>query len=97
MTNNEEIRSWLLEGKKLGASHVIIVCDTFDYGDYPVYVKKIPETMVESMVGRVYEIHDVRQYVDRNYRGQNMQKVMEVYNLSLPMEQQLAAALVYNY
>lgn len=34
----EEIRAWLLEGKAQGATHTIIVCDTFDYEDYPVHV-----------------------------------------------------------
>jgi len=33
-----EIRTWLLEAKKEGATHVIVVCDTFDYDDYPVKV-----------------------------------------------------------
>lgn len=37
-TSKEEIRKWLVDGQKLGATHVLIVVDTFDYEDYPVYV-----------------------------------------------------------
>ena len=35
-----EIRRMVKNGINKGYSHVIIVCDTFDYEDYPVYVKK---------------------------------------------------------
>lgn len=28
---------WLKEGKLKGAKYLIVVCDTFDYSDYPVY------------------------------------------------------------
>jgi len=33
-----EIVDWLLEGRRRGATHVIIMVDTFDYEDYPVYI-----------------------------------------------------------
>jgi hypothetical protein len=38
MTSKETICGWLVEGKASGASHVIVVCDTFSYEDYPVFV-----------------------------------------------------------
>jgi hypothetical protein len=34
----EDIRRWLKEAKKEGATHVIVVCDSFDHEDYPVPV-----------------------------------------------------------
>lgn len=37
-TTQSEIRRWLAEGKAKGATHTIIVCDTFDHEDYPVHV-----------------------------------------------------------
>ena len=40
MTTTNDIRNWLLEGQQQKATHCIIVCDTFDYEDYPVYVTK---------------------------------------------------------
>lgn len=69
----QDIRSWLDRGKKEGASHLIVVCDTFDYDDYPVYV----------MPG------DDAHEAFTKYNGVNMQKVMEVYSFSLDLEAQL--------
>lgn len=37
-TTQSEIRRRLAEGKAKGATHTIIVCDTFDHEDYPVHV-----------------------------------------------------------
>ncbi len=52
---------------------MIVVCDTFDHEDYPVYVKPG---------------EDVRKkYAE--YDGPNMQRVMEVYALHLDLESQL--------
>lgn len=36
--NKEDIKEWLEEGKNKKATHVIILCDTYDYEDYPVFV-----------------------------------------------------------
>ena len=37
-TTQEDIDRWVERGKKMGATHVISVCDTFSYEDYPVFV-----------------------------------------------------------
>lgn len=37
-TTQEEIRQWLERGKKQNATHVVVVCDTYDWEDYPVFV-----------------------------------------------------------
>ncbi len=76
-----QIREWLNEGLAQGATHVIIVCDTFDYDDYPVYV----------MSGQ-----DARK-IKEEYDGKGMQKVMEVYKLSMDLETQLAQFRSFNY
>jgi len=34
----QEVTQWQTEAKRRGATHLISVCDTFDYDDYPVYV-----------------------------------------------------------
>lgn len=73
-TTREEIRQWFLEGQRSGKTHMVVVCDTFDYEDYPVYV---------------YPNGDVHKVVEA-YDGKNMQRVMEVYALFLDMESQLA-------
>jgi hypothetical protein len=65
--SKEDIRRWLQEGSKdPDCTHVIVACDTFDYEDYPVYVKK-----GEDVQERIKE-----------YSGKNMQRVMEVYSLT---------------
>ena len=52
---------------------MLVVCDLFDYEDYPVVVMP----------------HEELASVAKRYHGPNMQKVMECYDLSLPIEDQL--------
>ena len=42
-TSRDEIADWFDWGIEKGASHMIIVCDTFDYDDYPVFVNSVEE------------------------------------------------------
>jgi len=78
--SREEIGEWLRGGKERGYTHMVVVCDTFDYDDYPVYV---------SAGEDVRKIHD-------KYNGKNMQKVMEVYSYGKDLEAQLNGGLVLN-
>lgn len=64
-TTKKIIAEWILEGLLEKHTHLIVVCDTFDYEDYPVYVSS----------GQ-----NCQEIVDK-YNGKQMQKVMEVYNL----------------
>ena len=73
MTNTDMIRANLLGGIKAGYTHMLMVCDTFDYTDYPVFARSKQEAHV------LYDKHN----------GLNMQRIMEVYNLALPIEDQL--------
>lgn len=73
-TTRQDIKGWIEEAKENGATFVVIVCDTWDYEDYPVEVKPT---------------QDVREVV-KHYNGPNMQKVMEVYDLNKDINQQLA-------
>ncbi len=43
--SRKEFNEWVANGKAKGATHLIVVCDTFDYEDYPVYV--MPSENVE--------------------------------------------------
>ena len=70
----EDVHEWLLRGQQNGATHVIVACDTFDMEDYPVYVQS--DQQVQAEIEKV--------------QGHEMQKVMEVYNLALPLEAQLS-------
>ncbi len=81
MTSVVQIRGWLAEATKKGASHLVVVCDTWDHEDYPVYV----------MPGE-----DVQKRVEF-YNGPNMQKVMEVYSMKKDLEAQVTSqARVWN-
>lgn len=79
-TTQADILAWLAKGEEEGATHVIVVCDTFDWSDYPVYVR--PEQQVQQEIEK--------------YDGKNMQKVMEVYNLTLPFFLQLQERRAWN-
>jgi hypothetical protein len=37
-TSKSDIEELLADGQQKGASHLIVVCDQFEYADYPVYV-----------------------------------------------------------
>ncbi len=78
----DTIREWLTAGEKVGATHMIIVCDTFDHEDYPVYVGKDDNVRTEAA----------------KYDGKNMQRITEVYNFSIAIEKQLDPTIrVFNY
>lgn len=71
-TTIEDLKSWFLEGKARKANFMIVVCDTFDWEDYPVFISK------DENIRTAYD----------KYQGPNMQKVMEVYNLSKDFDKQ---------
>lgn len=75
------ISGWFNRGVKEGATHMIVVCDTYDHEDYPVYVKP----------GQ-----DPRE-VAKGYDGTNMQRIMEVYNLKMDKESQLNEHRAFHY
>ena len=72
-TTVEDIKGWIRRGQNKQAKFMIVVCDTFDYGDYPVFVD---------------EDEDVFKII-KYYNGKNMQKIMEVYNLFGDINSQL--------
>lgn len=79
-TTKDEIRAWLERGKADGAAFMIVATDTFDYGDYPVFVMKNT---------------DVRAEVER-LRKEPMTRVMEVYSYGKDLDLQLAEHRAYN-
>lgn len=80
-TTQSDIRDWLERGKKKGATHMLVVCDTFDWSDYPVFV--MPH-------------EDARKVADDN-NGRNMTKLMEVYKISDDWNKQLSEHRSFNY
>ena len=73
MICREEIREWLQSAKAMGSTHMLVVCDTYDWEDYPVFVG------VDQ---------DINERIE-HFHGPNMQKVMEVYSMSEDLEEQL--------
>jgi hypothetical protein len=73
MTTREQIQEWLTEGKRRKATHLVVVCDDFDYTDYPVYV---------------HSTQNVRE-VFKELGNKDMQRVMEVYSYKRDLESQL--------
>jgi hypothetical protein len=80
-TTKDDLRQWFNEGLRLGATHMIVVCDTFDYDDYPVYVMP-GEDAAEKAV---------------EYAQRSMQKVMEVYKIALGEKQVDGTDRVFNF
>lgn len=72
-TTRDDLREWFKEGLDKDATHMLIVCDTFSYEDYPCFVSSD---------------QDLKK-VETKYDNKNMQKVMEIYNLNMDMEEQL--------
>jgi hypothetical protein len=78
----QDLTSWFDEGVKQGATHMIVACDTFDYDDYPVYVR--PD-------------EDVRKR-EETIRNSSMQRVMEVYKLDpAQRDAQLSEQRAFHY
>lgn len=77
----DEIAAWFDRGVAQGATHMIVVCDTFSYEDYPAFV--MPDE----------NVHDR----EKELAEGSMQKVMEVYDLRGDREAQLAEYRAFNY
>lgn len=68
-----DLKRWFDEGQKEGALYMIVVCDTYDHDDYPVHIFHFD--------------HFWKKY-DEYASGENMQRIMEVYDLSKSWESQ---------
>lgn len=79
-TTMSDIREWLSRYNSKVFSHVLIVCDGFDHSDYPVAVQND-----EDVKAQISEYNNV-----------NMQRVMEVYNLSMDLEEQISGDRAWN-
>ncbi len=71
-TTVTDLKNWYRDGMKQKARYMIVVCDTFDHDDYPVYVARDED---------FWKVH-------AEYNGKNMQRVMEVYDMSIPFSYQ---------
>lgn len=88
-TSREELTKWFDAGVKRGATHMIVVCDTPDHADFPVYVEpgEDPRKRAKSLRRKQNPQRKVKR-----------QRVMGVYDLRIPGEPQLAEPdPVFNY
>ncbi len=76
MTTRTDIQEWL-ERADEGSTHMLVVVDTFDYDNYPVYTKDVQGSI-------------------RHYQNASMQRIMEVYDLSMDIDKQLDAHRAWN-
>jgi hypothetical protein len=80
VTTRAEIADWFDHAKQTGATHLIVVCDTFDHEDYPVYAMSDAECLEKFA----------------HYHGPNMQRVMEIYDTRRNREAQLDERLSWH-
>lgn len=73
-TSRYEIENWFDAGRRKAKGFLLVVTDTYDWEDYPVYA-----TSVEDVLQKF-----------NHYHGQNMQRVTEVYDLALDKALQMA-------
>lgn len=78
-TSKDDIKGWFDRGIAQNKDFMIIVCDTFNYEDYPVYCSF-------TAFNAQYNAHS----------GKNMQRIMEVYDLSMDRDKQLAENRAFN-
>jgi len=71
--SQNDIEGWVRSALKKGCTHLLVVCDDFDYEDYPV---------------EVMEGEDIRTKMEE-YNFKNMQRIMEVYSMKMPIDLQL--------
>ncbi len=79
-TTREMIGAWFDQGVKNAHQYMIVVCDNYDWEDYPVYADSDSE------------------YKEKHKKciESNMQKIMEVYDLSLGKTIQLNERRAFN-
>jgi hypothetical protein len=60
-TSVVDLRNWFNQGLQQDATHMIIMCDTFDYEDYPVYVSRgeNPRNVQTPPMGRIMECYSM--------------------------------------
>ena len=77
-TTIHDIRRWLERGKENGATHVIVVCDTFDHKDYPVFV--MPEENVREKEKKYKNMQRVMEVYSINKDGDSQLNKMRAFH-----------------
>lgn len=80
-TTQTDVQEWFDSGVKKEAAYMIVMVDTYDHGDYPVFVH--PED-------------DIHKELTRR-RMAPMQRIVEVYDLSMDRDKQINEYRAFNY
>jgi hypothetical protein len=80
----KEFNEWIKRGRSNGATHMISVCDTFDFEDYPVYV--MPTEKLDDIkqkydnvnMQRINEIIEINPIEEEFHRGQLNDTIQEL-------------------
>lgn len=89
-TTPDEISKWFDQGVKQGKHFMIVVYDSFDHTDYPVYVSPSSDPLQIAKEKYGYDPNDP-------YAEKNMMRVQEVYDLRLSKEKQLAERRAFHF
>lgn len=76
VTSYNVIEGWLKRGKDEGKRWVVVICDTFDWGDYPVF---FGEDEKDACLAKIASAK----------AGENMMRLMEVYDLNEDIDGQM--------
>lgn len=67
MTPKSKINEWINEGLNEDADYMLVVCDTFDYEDYPVFTSKKKFWLTKDNLGdmqKIMEVYDLNGDID---------------------------------
>ena len=68
-----EISKWFAEGVQKGSRYMVVVCDTFDHDDYPVFCATADEARRKAakpgQMQRVMEVYDLAESWASQSRG----------------------------
>lgn len=66
--NKKDISQWIDLGKEQKATHLIVICDTFDYKYYPAYVMPNEDVHKKAKsfdsMQKIMEIYDLNKNID---------------------------------
>ena len=61
---HDDISGWFDDGIQQDKSYMIVLCDTFDYSDYPIYADTANDCMFKfrnpGSMQRVMEVYDLK-------------------------------------
>ena len=80
----QDIDEWFDRGVSKGARHMLVVCDTFDYDDYPVFTTTDDECLHlyknPGEMQRVMEVYDLRAKKDEQMNEHRAMRLPEAAN-----------------